>query len=256
MLNLLEYRGPDCLGVRANIPYVGIPSVHHKKVLNYDKDNFFHRGEDEFQTSIEVKDEITYINWYASLCSNIYRNQRYSPYVVLEHIPIEDTTEEYEALVSEAETFCLRDPGATALVNEWIFATTNSKYSWLISREYTCNQNLERLKHHFRECINAFYLLKQEQELSINLTNVCKFLIELDNLLKVYKFVFRENPCLSLILQWIMTSINKNPIENSVLLEDIQVNWERINRDPVFIRHILFSHVKYRKRKDALIYSV
>lgn len=228
--------------------YVGGLGVHHKKVLDYDQDEFYHRGEEKLQKSVQITDEISYINWYDSLCSNIYRNQRYAPYVVLDLIPI-DEFGEYDSCVVRAESQCCKNPGASALLNDWIFATTDPKYYWLISPTLSCNQNLERLKLHFHDCINAFYLLKKEQELRINLTNVCKFLVELDNMQKLFKFVFRESPTPSLVLQWIMAGVNRNPVGNSLLLTDIQANWEHINKDPVYIRHILFNHVKSRKRK-------
>ncbi|KAK6205115.1 uncharacterized protein RJT21DRAFT_13160 [Scheffersomyces amazonensis] len=217
-------------------------STHHKKCIspptNVIDGEFYHiKHHKPFEITTVLSNEISYLNWYNNVETLLQEFPQFQPFINLQLLPInEENDEEYQQITAEREANCVSDLETNQFLIEKLAQSIQPQLHYLITSNSVC-KNFENLKQYFQTQITGFYLLNMENSLTINLSNILQFLIDLDDLCKVYFFIFRDMPNHQLKIQWIMNSINK--LNNPELQLEVQMNWEKINRDPIYIRKIL-----------------
>jgi len=220
--------------------------THRKKQIDHSNE-FVHKKKCDFELTTKIVDEMSYLRWFANVKNNVKNAPEFGKYMVLDLVPVDyDCRLKYTEKVLAAEDHCLDNPHVSQDLNLQLIQTLPAELYYLISFNYTFNCNFEAVKSYFAERINAFYLLSVENHLTFDTAHVLQFLIDLDNVCRVYKFVFRENPAHQLKLQWIMNAINKDPVNNAEILQLVQQNWEKINLDHMFIRRMLTNYSNSR----------
>lgn len=220
-----------------------------KKHIDHTKEDLIHKNRSNFEITVEVKDELSYLRFYSNIRANVRNSPEVAKYLVLDYLPLDyDAQLEYTQKVRDAEDCCLDDHHGNLYLNQQLMQAVAPELLHLVSFNYTFNCNFEALKQYFNARINAFFLLSLENKLDFDSSRVLQFLIDLDTISKVYKFIFREDPNHQLKLQWIMNAISKDKLNAGILL-DIQLKWEKINLDPMYIRRLLTSYSNLRWKK-------
>ncbi|KAK6465675.1 hypothetical protein DFJ63DRAFT_27568 [Scheffersomyces coipomensis] len=232
-------------------------STHHKKYIPRTSttnisENDHVKHNKSFDITVMLNDEISYLHWYNNIQCLLQEFPQFLPYFNLELLPRNNdmNNEDYLIHYNQIESLCVANPQTSQFLNQKLLQSIHPKYHSILSSSLLICKNFENLKQYFETKITGFYLLNLENSLTLNLTNTLQFLIDLDDLCKIYYFIFRESPNHQLKIQWIMNSINKVS-NNGELLLQIQLNWEKINKDPIYIRKILTVYsnkLKMRRR--------
>lgn len=100
---------------------------------------------------------------------------------------------------------------------------------------------LEKIKCSFQSKIDIFYLLKLENELTFDHSNKLKYMNDIEYMSKVYQLIFGTSPKSDIKTTWILNSLNKDPMKNQPLLNEIHLNWQTASRDIGKLRKIIMK---------------
>lgn len=224
-----------------------------RKQIPDGSNELYHCTSNQEKDTIEItsklsSDPISYVHWFDDIVTGIV-GTNFEQYLVGELVPINGQYSEYITKINLANELCKQNEMANLYLNLIICESLDEETKSLMQTECLASENFEMIKSSFVPRLNAFYLLDLESKFDFDPNNVLVFLHNLDSLTKLYYHIFRESADSDLKIQWIMNALNKNYLLNKPIIDQIQIDWGKISKDPFYIRTILTNFLFIYKHK-------
>lgn len=177
-----------------------------------------------------------YLHWLESLLLAV-ECTRFIGYLMFDFVPDEEGQwEEYNWKLASCHQLCREQSVDNQYLNQVLFDSVCIKS---VFTSELASENLENIKQYYHGQITQLYLLNLENKFVLDPKFILQFLHQLDSLIRIYRYIFREPPSNELKINWIMNGINKNYLVNKPILDQLQAEWFNINNDPLLVRKIL-----------------